>query len=811
MSAAEQNLPNDYELIEESGLFDRSFYLRANPDVAEASIDPLAHFCDYGWREGRDPTPYFSLSYYKAISATKDRILGNPFVHYLLQGRATGFRTRPEAMGPVEPIPVVRAAQWSGLTPRVEVCGIDVIIPVYRGLRDTAACIYSVLTAKGRASFRLIIVNDRSPEPDLTRLLNALARRELLVCLENDENLGFVGSVNRGMASDANAHKLLLNSDTIVYDGWLDRICAHADRDRVGTVTPLSNNATIFSYPDPNSSNNYSLELCFADLDLLASAVNKGHSLEVPTGVGFCMFIHKDCYREVGEFDANTFARGYGEENDFCIRAAGLRWKNIAATDVLVRHTGEVSFALDASNQQKAGHISLLKKHPRYEAGVRRFLNRDPFKPVRRKLDLARLSLALNRDAVALFIAHNQGGGIATNLEQLGALLGDDVGIVMLTPHGAGRPSAFSLNLLGNRLYVPNLSNLNESELLDALNALFRDRRNSVVHLHSAVGFDIKKLTSVLRRLRSWGIRVVSTLHDYSSICPRNHLIDDSDDFCGLPSHAYCNGCAKTELSSGANPDLNEIGSYRAAYEELLACAERTFVPSEDTRARLQPYLRRVRLEAKPHLEPVAMLGEAPRFRPREVPTTTPRLRVALIGAIGPHKGSSVLFGCASDAMKRKLALEFQVIGYTDIDERLQKVDVGISGPYFSREELRARIEMYAPDAAFFPSIWPETYLYTLSEAFNHGIFPVAFDIGAPAERILEAEWGALIDFDERFNFSFINDCLLELRDRQGNPAPPIPRRKEDPALYYGYPSGRKSKDAASWTVLAGEPTRPCP
>lgn len=792
MSVAEQHVPNDYEIIDESGLFDRGFYLRANPDVAEASLDPLAHFCDYGWREGRDPTPYFSLRFYRRATALTERISGNPFVHYILEGRAKGFRTRPEAIGPIEPIPVIRAAEWNGLTPRREACGLDVIIPVYRGLRDTAACVHSVLTAKVRTPFRLIVVNDKSPEPEVSRLLRALARRNLFLYLENAENKGFIVTANRGMAVDPDAHKLLLNSDTIVYDGWLDRISAHAERERVGTVTPLSNNATIFSYPDTNASNNYALELSLSNLDLVASVVNKDCSVEVPTGVGFCMLIHKDCYQEVGELDAETFAKGYGEENDFCVRAAQSGWKNVAATDVVVRHTGEVSFALDAASQQKTGYISLLKKHPRYEASVRRFLSRDPLKGVRRKLDLARLSVALNREKVLLLISHSQGGGIETHLQQLGEMLGDDFGILVLAPNLA-RQGEFSLNLLKGPLYLPNLGGLDEGELLNALSALFKDKRNSVVHLHSAVGFNVRKLTSVLRSLKGWGVRIVSTIHDYSSICPRNHLINDSDDYCGIPGSAECDACAKSGVS-GLSAELSNTAAYRAAYRELLACADQTFVPSEDTRARLQPHLGGMVLQSKPHIERPAKISR-PKWRLGAALRMARPIRVALIGAIGPHKGSSVLFGCASDAMSRRLELEFRVIGYTDIDERLQRVNVDITGPYFSNEDLHDRIESYAPDVAFFPSIWPETYLYTLSEAFNHGVFPVAFDIGAPAERIIEAGWGALIDFDERYNFSFINDSLLELRAEKGNVGPTLRRRTTDPAQYYGYVAGSKGGD----------------
>jgi O-antigen biosynthesis protein len=794
MSLAEQNVQSDYDIIAESGLFDRGFYLRSNPDVADALLDPLAHFCDYGWREGRDPTPFFSIRFYMIAAASTEKIAGNPFVHYILEGRAKRLRTRPEAIGPMEPIPTIRASQWRSLASRTEACGLDVIVPVYRGVRDTAACIYSVLTAKVQTSFRLIVVNDKSPEPEVTRLLNALARRKLFLYIENFENMGFVVSVNKGMAVDANSHKLLLNSDTIVYDGWLDRIYAHAGNKDVGTVTPLSNNATIFSYPDPNTSNHYSVELALRDLDLAASVVNKDCSVEVPTGVGFCMLIHRDCYREVGELDAETFARGYGEENDFCVRAAQMGWKNVAATDVFVRHTGEVSFALDAAAQQTSGYISLLKKHPRYEALVKRFVSRDPLKAVRQRLDLARLSFALNRDKVLLLISHNQGGGIETHLAQLVEMIGDDFGVLVLTPNRV-RPGEFSLNLQKNPLYLPNLNALNESELLNSLELLFKDKQNSVVHLHSAIGFGLKKLTSVLRALRSRGLRIVSTIHDYSPICPRNQLIDDSDDYCGLPGPAECNACAKAGLAASRNQEISNITAYRAVYQELLACAERTFVPSEDTRARLQPYLPQTVIQAKPHLEPEAKLHRRRRWRSGGGAQTARSLRVAVIGAIGPHKGSSVLFGCASDAASRKLGLDFRVIGYTDIDDRLRRLNVVVTGPYYSKEEFHGHVKAYAPDIAFFPSIWPETYLYTLSDTLNRGIFPVAFDIGAPAERIIAAEWGALIDFDERYNFGFINDSLLEVEAEAQKGSPITQRKTGNPAHYYGYLSETKSQD----------------
>lgn len=67
--------------------FDPRFYLAANADVAAAGMDPLSHFLEFGWREGRNPTPDFSIEAY--LAAFPDVAVSdlNPFVHYLKAGK----------------------------------------------------------------------------------------------------------------------------------------------------------------------------------------------------------------------------------------------------------------------------------------------------------------------------------------------------------------------------------------------------------------------------------------------------------------------------------------------------------------------------------------------------------------------------------------------------------------------------------------------------------------------------------------------------------------------------------------------------
>lgn len=68
--------------------FDAAYYRQSNPDVK--SISPLAHFLDYGWREGRDPNTSFHVLHYLSSFSDVARAGVNPLVHYVFHGRGEG-------------------------------------------------------------------------------------------------------------------------------------------------------------------------------------------------------------------------------------------------------------------------------------------------------------------------------------------------------------------------------------------------------------------------------------------------------------------------------------------------------------------------------------------------------------------------------------------------------------------------------------------------------------------------------------------------------------------------------------------------
>ena len=218
---------------------------------------------------------------------------------------------------------------------------IDIVIPVYAGFLETRACIESVLAARNDQVADIIIVDDASPDRAIVSYLGEVAASRRANVLHNATNLGFVATCNRAMRMHAERDVLLLNSDTVVADGWLDRMVACAQRQPMtASVTPFSNNATLCSYPRIAVSNDMAAGTSVADLDALFARVNAGGSVDIPTGVGFCMLMTRAAIDAAGVFDADAFGRGYGEENDWCLRATAKGFSHRLCADVFVYHQG---------------------------------------------------------------------------------------------------------------------------------------------------------------------------------------------------------------------------------------------------------------------------------------------------------------------------------------------------------------------------------------------------------------------------------------------------------------------------------------
>ena len=720
-----------FRAISPSPWFDVGYYLRSNGDVAAAGVDPLKHFARYGWREGRNPLPGLDLRLVLRDQPGLRVSKTNPLVHLLQELGRSRLQQIPDAAaranGDARNAPLLDVAIWAGKTARsgADAPRVDVIMPVYSGTGETLRCLWSVLDAPVATPFELVVIDDAGPDPVLSALLDELATQGLFTLRRNAANQGFVATVNTGLRLHPQREVVILNADTEVHNDWLDRLLAMAAGNaKLASITPLSNNATICSYPEPLHDNWLRLEIDDAELDRLAARVNAGRLAEAPTGVGFCMFMRRACLDAIGLLDEKNFGRGYGEENDWCQRALKAGWVNAIAADVFVRHHGGISFGDETAARGAAALRTMDRLHPTYQAQVRAHIAADPLWEARARLDLARLAQH-RRERNALLVCHDRGGGTERHLmEQASSLQARGWGVFEMRP--SKRPGAVSLNhprLIG--LHAATAIPVGQREFfVDALRTL----GITSIELHQTVDFPDTVPELLLETRDTLGIELHATLHDYRAICPRINLARPDGRYCGEPDAAGCNACLATD---GLRATSGDIASWRRQQLGLLARADAVRVPDEDVALRLKRYLPGVAPQVRPHDQELSVV--APRRAPeREAGKPA---RVMVLGAIGLVKGFDVVLQAARAARRLSLPVEFSLLGYSMNDARLTEAGVHLLGRYDDAEVL-ALIADNDPDLVFLPSTCPETYCYTLSAALRSGRPVVVFDIGAQARRV---------------------------------------------------------------------------
>ncbi|WP_275786203.1 glycosyltransferase [Pararhizobium gei] len=709
-------------------VFDGEDYLKINPDIRQAGVDPTKHYLLHGWKEKRVPSRYFDPWYYeqKYRRALKKGTI--PLVHYA-ENRHKGFKGNPigEKMWFV---PVAPSEQeWARIEPacRSSETRAVVIIPVYKGYDETLAAVYHAVAARGQSNYSLLVVNDCGPDLQLNAELEKLAARNMFDYHVNDRNRGFVQTCNYAIEDlSGSLDVVLLNSDAYVFDGWFDRLVAHADRDeKISTITPLSNNATICSYPLTDRDNFLALEVTPAELDKFAAEANAGISVETPTGVGFCFYMRRSVIEQIGALDSKTFAVGYGEENDFCMRSLNAGFKNVIACDVFAFHVGSVSFSSIKETNFDAGQKGLSRKHPNYVPLVTYHVAADPALHYRRQLDLARL--AHYAKGCVLVVTHEWGGGIETYLNNKAEEF-QEISPSILTMTVSGRHYASFSFQSDSEIFIPNLSGIDLRVDLDFIEEIIGTIAPGLIHVNSFAGLAWTFHSALLDILGRSPARKRYVVHDYSPVSHNFQLIRPDYIYTGLPSQDMLRSWARMKSSDPV--DVCDPSVRHEAYRKFFALTE-VEAPSKAAADIINIYYPDVKIEVVPHVE-----RDMPLPLKKEHRVVGQRLHIALIGAIGPHKGSNVLLALAKDAQERGLPIDFSVVGHTNQDDALKQYGVKITGRYYSEEDAVEQLAELAPDFAFIPSVWPETYCYTLSLAFHMGIEPLAFDLGAQAERI---------------------------------------------------------------------------
>ena len=586
---------------------------------------------------------------------------------------------------------------------------VDIIVPVYGGIEETRRCLESVAASTPESDYQLLIINDASPDPEMQPMLEKFVAQHPEAELHNNPaNLGFVGTVNLGMQLHPDHDVLLLNSDTEVSGDWLDRLVAAAhSAEKIATVTPFSNNATICSFPRFCEENSLPRGWSLQELDALFARVNQGATVEIPTGVGFCMFISRSALNELGYFDEAHFGRGYGEENDFCRRAAKSGWKNLLCCDTFVFHEGGVSFSSEQETRITQAQETLDHLHPEYHALVYRHIQEDPARYHRFKV-LVEMVRNSPRKKV-LHLTHHLSGGTLKHIRELAEYLEPEMESLLLRPDHDGHTSLY----FGTQQNAPSIAFELPADYAN-LTYLLERLGLSRIHFHHTLALETR-LWGLPQDLR---VPYDITIHDYYFINAH-------------PTQTDARGRYQPDLERQVStyPLQIPLLQWQENQLRLLEKAERVIAPSAAAAGEIKKHYPVLEITVAFHSDSEQRMPW-PAVHPR-----TPaegNTRILVLGALSLEKGADLLEETAMAARERGAPLEFHLLGYA---YRPLNESVICHGAY-TEEELFDRIEALAPHLIWFTALWPETYSYTLSEALLTKLPLVVPNIGAFPERV---------------------------------------------------------------------------
>ncbi|MCI9612936.1 MAG: glycosyltransferase [Eubacterium sp.] len=616
---------------------------------------------------------------------------------------------------------------------------VDIIIPVYNAFEDLKACTESVKKWTNLEKHRLIFIDDNSTDERIGGYLESLKQEHILV-LRNRSNLGFSRNVNIGMKQSAANDVLLLNSDTVVTKHWLEKLaaCAYSSR-TTATVTPLSNNATLCSVPvfcrENTIPDGYSLD----GYAQLVERCSRRIYPEIPVANGFCMYIKRAVIRRIGMFDAEAFEKGYGEENDFCFRAAAVGWKHVMCDDTYIFHSGTRSFDSLEKRKNMEKHEKILEaRYPEQMQKVRVHCRDHPNAVVWENIRLWTILSGRRQRQVILYLlqadfreeAADHTGGTQLHVKDLTEGLRGQYDIVTVARNGACLNVTLYMEAKELAFVYSAGQNQQPEQLYsEPMAMLYRRILEAfcpcLVHIHHTKGMTLELFYEAEKR----NIPIAVTIHDYHFLCPNEKLLDHTMRSCdACTNEAHCRICLKKRY--GIDETVPYLSVWREAHEKALKKAQRIFVPSESARGIVLSRYGGVRDKIK-----VIEHGTEQVYAQRAVIKKQGRpFRVAFLGGISTAKGYR-----QAVAMIRKSSrnIHWYLFGSFEcrqelLEKRRNFTNVGI----YRREELPRLLKTYDIDLVCILSIWQETFCYTLSEAAGAGVPVLVTKIGALGERV---------------------------------------------------------------------------
>lgn len=614
----------------------------------------------------------------------------------------------------------------------------DVIIPIYNAYDDVIECIESVIKNTEFSGNHLYLINDASPDDRIKPMLEKYAKKykKEIIFLNNEVNLGFVGTVNRGMKESKN-DVLLLNSDTEVTANWLKKMseCAYSS-DSIATVTPLSNNATLASVPKSYYPNDLPKGYTLEEMGKLVEECSYNDFPDLPTGHGFCLYIKRDALDKVGYFDEESFGKGYGEENDFCFRCLNYGYRHVLCDNTYILHKESKSFLESKKELIESGTKVIESKYPEYKRRLELWIHNKPIDYIGKNIEMSIYSKK-NKKVNILYVIHdwdlNHLGGTTMHVWDLIEKMNNKYNFHILTYENGmykvfsyfdGEEFVMDFPMVSNTM---NLFNYHSSEYKKMIEKVVDMYNISFVHVHHLLNHYFDIIDVFIEK----NISYIISLHDFYSQCPLINKLQDGVAYCGEnPDSSKCNQCLLKKFK--VNMDID---TWRKKWKYVLEHSKKIIVPSNSTK---EEYLKMYNYDYTVIEHGINLIKHKSNLELCDKEND-----IAFIGGIGVHKGSKIL----EEFIAKKMIKKCKIHLFGIIDSQFQKSNKHfINHGVYKRDELHKLLSENNIKVICLFSILPETFSYTMQEAMACGIPVISFNMGAIAERINKYNLGWVLD-----------------------------------------------------------------
>jgi GT2 family glycosyltransferase/glycosyltransferase involved in cell wall biosynthesis len=616
---------------------------------------------------------------------------------------------------------------------------VTIIVPIYNAADDLKICIERLLKYTTTQA-NLLFIDDASPDENISKILHNLDKSPNIRVLKNKKNLGFTKTVNRGIKEAYTDDVVLLNSDARVTPKWLEGMkIAVNSNPKVGTATAMSDRAGAFS--GPNLGNDNDLPDGVSEIEFAVAFKKNAYGLypEVPTGNGFCLYIKRDVINEVGYLDEEAFPRGYGEENDFCMRAKQFGWINIIDDTTYVFHDRNKSFGEQKDDLIQSGRAVVDKRYPNYSKEIQIFKTSDKIK-FARSIALKAQKECISQPTIlprALFVVSTQTGGTPQTNKDLMSVLNSEYETWVFRCNSKEMfLSVYSNEKFEEKLYyklkepIEALSHVS-FEYDEVINSWLNRFNFDLVHIRH-LGWHSLSLPKIAKEA---GSAVIYSFHDFYSLCPSIKLLDNNSNYCNGQCTSSEGDC-KVELWQHDFPTLKNkwIYKWRENFSNALSYCDSfitTSPSSKETILSIYPQIADENFHVIPH-------GRDLVFSSHKVNNSKSQIFNILIpGNINHAKGMDVIKSLLNEDIDKKL--HFHILG--ESFNGIEHPQMTYHGKY-KREDFSTIVTKMDLDVGAVFSIWNETWCHTLTELWSVGLPVMVFDFKTIAGRVKESGAG---------------------------------------------------------------------